>query len=642
MDVQLPRCFPSKIDTNGKGRTGGDVCGSSHSPAASPAEPQPVINLIRPQECVGCSACVDVCRHNAIGLTTDGEGFWYPRVNQELCSRCGLCEGVCPQRHVEELKQARKETPVVYAAYHGNDEIRRASTSGGLFSALANEMYDRGGYVGGAVYTEDFAARHIVSNDRDDLLRLRGSKYFQSDMTGLFRRIEELLIAGEQVLVCGTPCQMAGLRRYLRAEHEKLITVDFICLGINSPKIFRRYLESLERRYGAKAVSVQAKNKDLGWRSLAHKIGFSDGRVYLREGRKDDFVRGYITAHCYCRPACYDCKYKGVPRISDITLGDFWGIENVDKTMDGNLGTSVVLLNTEKAEAYFESVKGHVVSKEMTLSDVVPGNPALTSSVAWPAIDRRQFYEDIDRLAFDAVANKYYPLNGKRRTKVRRRLGSIGRMAAQMGWGPRAYAQCLWINGLRRNTRCNARKGWLIFPGRHVVMDIHRPARIAVQGTLMIGYKRIRGSRMETRLAVEGNGTLKVERGSVVIYYGSEIHVFCGGTLTFAGQATINQQVQIICMESITIGHDVIIARDVVIRDNDGGHEILTDGYRKTAPVTIGNHVWIGQGAMIMKGVTIGDGAVIGAGAWVVKDVKPNSLVLGDPARAVQKDVRWR
>ncbi len=601
-----------------------------------------MISIERKQECVGCCACVDICRSNAIKVKTDGEGFWYPQVDGGLCTHCGLCERTCPHRHVEDLKQGQSDEPLVYAAYHRDCELRRESTSGGLFSALANEMYDRGGYVGGAVYTEEFAARHIITNDREDLRRIRGSKYLQSDTAGLFRRVEEILLAGEWVLVCGTPCQMAGLRLYLGKAYEKLVTVDFICLGINSPKVFRKYVESLERRYGAKVVSVQSKNKDMGWRSLAHKVVFSNGKTYLRNGREDDFVRGYIVAHCHCRPACYECRYKGVPRISDITLGDFWGVEKVDRAMDDNMGTSVVLLNTPRGIAYFGAINDRIVSKQVTLSDAMSQNPALTSAVAWPAVDRCQYYKDLEELPFDDVAKKYYPLQETTLVKIKKRLGSVRHMMRQMGTHPKPYVQCLWVNMGRRNTRCKARKGWLIFPGRYVVMHIDRRASITVQGTMLIGYKRIRGSRMETRMAVEGNGAVRIEGGSVVVYYGTEIHVFDGGTLTFAGHATMNQGVQIICMDRITIGNDVIIARDVVIRDNDGGHEILTEGYQRTAPVTIGNHVWIGQGAMIMKGVTIGDGAIIGAGAWVAKDVKPNSLVLGDPARAVQKDVRWK
>lgn len=530
----------------------------------------------------------------------------------------------------------------MHAAYHKDGDVRRASTSGGLFSALAQVMYDRGGSVGGAVYTEDFTVRHIVSSAREDILRLRGSKYCQSDVTGLFPQIEEILRGGRPVLVCGAPCQIAGLRRYLPHEYEGLVTVDFICLGINSPKIFRKYLESLERQYGAPIVSVQAKNKDLGWRSLAYKVTFANGETYLRAGRHDAFVRGFIEAHCYCRPACYACKYKGFPRVSDITLGDFWGIEKVEPALDGNLGTSIVMLNTPKGTRYFESIQDIVVSKEVTLPDVLPGNPELMSSLTLPTIDRSQYYKDIESLPFEAVAQKYYPSRREFAMKVRKALGAAGRMAAHMGYHPKAYVQFLWVNLWRRNTRSRARKGWLMFPGSCVIMDIHKAANLVLKGSMLIGYKRIRGSRLETRIAVEGNGTLRIEQGSIVLYYGTEIQVFPGGMLVLAGPMTLNQNVQIVCMDKITIGHDVIIARDVVIRDNDGGHELLTEGYRKTAPITIGDHVWIGQGAMIMKGVTIGDGAVIGAGAWVARDVKPNTLVLADPARAVQKDIQWK
>jgi acetyltransferase-like isoleucine patch superfamily enzyme len=159
---------------------------------------------------------------------------------------------------------------------------------------------------------------------------------------------------------------------------------------------------------------------------------------------------------------------------------------------------------------------------------------------------------------------------------------------------------------------------------------------------MIFGKCRIKGSKLESRLAVEGAGSLCVEGGNVTVMYGSDILVFDSAKLVFRGNAHINQCAQIICMDRIEIGKDVMISRDVVIRDNDGGHEILTEGYRKTAPVIIGNHVWIGQGAMIVKGVTIGDGAIIGAGAWVASNVKQNTLVMGDPARAVQKNVEWK
>lgn len=603
-----------------------------------------MINIIRKEDCTGCSACFDICGYKAIRLETDIEGFWYPKVNHDLCTDCGLCEKTCPELHIEELKlHGNNEVPIVVAAYHKDDAIRLESTSGGLFSALANKMYDKGGYVGGAVYTENFYAKHILSNRREDLLRIRGSKHFQSDTTGLFKQIKKLIIEGESLLICGTPCQMAGLRLFLGKEYENLIIVDFICLGINSPKIFHKHLESLEHQYGAKAVSVQAKNKDMGWRSLAYKIKFANKKVYLREGKKDNFTRGFIETHCNCRPTCYECKYKRFPRISDITLGDFWGIEkSTSKLPDNNLGTSAVLLNSQKGISFFDSIKNNIETEELSLSDVLTGNQALLHPIPLPKINREEFYQDVDKLSFNEVVKKYFPLEGNLMKNVKKGLRFIRNIVNQMGYHPKTYLQFIWINFFRKNTQSEARKVNLIFPGRYSILDIHKQARVIIKGSMLFGYKRIRGSRMESRLAVEGNGSLTIESGHVSAYYGTDILVFNGANLTFKGSVAINQRVQIICMDNITIGNDVMISRDVVIRDNDGGHEILSVGYKKTDPVTIGNHVWIGQGAMIMKGVTIGDGAIIGAGSWVATNIKPNTLVLGDPARAVQKNIVWR
>ncbi len=602
-----------------------------------------MINISRKEECTGCGACVDICPKKVITLETDIEGFWYPTVNLDLCTDCGICEKTCPELHVEELRQhGTNRDPIVLAALHKDDTIRRESTSGGLFSALANSIYDEDGYVGGAVYNNDFFVEHLLSNKREDLLRIRGSKHSQSNMTGHFQQIKELLINGEKVLICAAPCQIASLRLFLGTDYEKLIIVDFICLGINSNKIFHKHLEYLEHKFRAKVISVQGKNKDLGWRSLAYKIKFANNKVYLRKGRNDDFTRGFIASHINCRPTCYQCKYKGFPRISDITLGDFWGIENFDKTMDDNLGTSVVLLNSQKGITFFDSIKDEIKTKEMPLSAVLPGNQALLHSIAKPIINRGEFYRDVDRLPFDVVVKKYYSLEKKFLKNIKRGIAFIGNIVSQMGCHPKAYMQFLWVNLLRKNSQCEARKAKLFFPARYAILDIHKQAHISIRGLMIFGYKRIRGSRLETRLAIEGNGSFIIESGQVSIFYGTDILVFKGATLTFKGQAAINQRVQIICMDNITIGAGVMISRDVVIRDNDGGHEIMVDGYKKTAPVIIGDHVWIGQGAMIMKGVTIGDGAIIAAGAWVATSVKPNTLVMGDPARAVQKNIEWR
>lgn len=600
-----------------------------------------MIKIERKEDCTGCSACVDICGKKAITFETDIEGFWYPKVNPDLCANCGLCEKTCAVLHSADLKKIKKEKSACFGAYHKNEDIRFSSTSGGLFSALANRVFDENGYVAGAVYNEDFTVKHILTNDREDLTKIRSSKYLQSYTQGLYSQIKLALNNGAKVLTCGTPCQMASLRLFLGKDYENLIISDFICRCINSPKVYRKHLDALERKYGAKIEYVQAKNKEQGWRSLSFKAKFKNGKVHLVDGLDDNFTRGYMIANCCSRPSCYECKFKGFPRISDITLGDFWGIEKVDKSLDNNMGTSVVLLNSQKGIDFFDSIKEQIETKEVSLCSAFPGNQAFFNSIPLPTINRNEFYKDVDKLPFDLVAKKYFPADRKLIQNVKKGLRFIRNKVNQMGYHPKAYFQFLWINFFRKNTQCAARKAHLIFPTRYTVLDIHKQAQLSINGPMLLGNKRIKGSRMETRLAIEGNASLTIESGYVPIYYGCDILVFNGANLTFKGSASLNQNVQIICMDNITIGDDVMIARDVVIRDNDGGHEIMTEGYKKTAPVTIGNHVWIGQGAMIMKGVTIGDGAIIAAGAWVVSNVKPNALVMSDPARSVQKDVRW-
>ena len=286
-----------------------------------------MIQIQNKQDCCGCNACGDICAHKAITFKTDIEGFWYPDVNKDLCTDCHLCEKVCPIINVKDLKKNDSETPLhTYAAIHKNLTVRWDSTSGGAFSALADAMYAQHGYVSGALYNEDFSVRNYISNNPEDLPRLRSSKYLQSKAEGLFKEILCLLRRGDRVLACGTPCQMAALRAFLRKDYENLVIVDFICRGVNSPKVYRAYLDSLEKKYGSKVVYVKAKNKELGWRNLTRKVTFANGQSYYGVYMDDDFRRGYHT-NVFCRPSCYDCKFKGFPRIADITIADYWGIE---------------------------------------------------------------------------------------------------------------------------------------------------------------------------------------------------------------------------------------------------------------------------------------------------------------------------
>ena len=237
-----------------------------------------MIDIQEKQDCVGCNACGDICAHHAISFKNDEEGFWYPLVDKEKCTDCGLCEKVCPVINIGKLKKNDYSEPKCFAAIHKNYEVRFDSTSGGLFSAFAEKMYKDGGYVGGALYDENGNVKQYISPDKTDLPKLRSSKYSQSNFEGFFSKVRDLLKQGEKVLVCGGPCQMAALRAFLGyKDYENLLILDYVCRGINSPLVSRKYRESLEAEHQSKIVYSKAKNKEFGWRNLTGKTIFANG-----------------------------------------------------------------------------------------------------------------------------------------------------------------------------------------------------------------------------------------------------------------------------------------------------------------------------------------------------------------------------
>jgi coenzyme F420-reducing hydrogenase beta subunit len=359
------------------------------------------------EDCVGCGACHDICPKSAISFVTDEEGFWYPIVDADKCVDCGLCDKVCPIINSEELNKTNIDQPIVFSAYNSNPEVRFLSTTGGIYSALAEKMFEQGGYIGGAVWTENLQVKHIVSNKPEDLLRLRGSKYLQSDSTGLFKEIKGLLIKGEKVLVCGCPCQMAALRAFLQKEYENLIVVDFICCSINSPKVFKEYIKSMETEYGSKVINYHPKNKEYGgWHNFAFKATFADGQIYVKRRTEDDFTHCFIGSHVAARPSCFECHYKSVPRVADITIADFWGIEKVNPEMDSPHGTSVVLLNNEKGRLFFNLLGNKVITNNQTLEEAKAGNANLYKSIQELNLERDKFYYILNTNGFKA-AMKY-------------------------------------------------------------------------------------------------------------------------------------------------------------------------------------------------------------------------------------------
>ncbi|MEE3427349.1 MAG: Coenzyme F420 hydrogenase/dehydrogenase, beta subunit C-terminal domain [Ruminococcus sp.] len=337
-----------------------------------------MINITDKTKCTGCGACVNICPKSAIDFREDKAGYRYPIVNKSKCVDCSLCEKVCPIINPLSTEENYKE-PIVKAAWNIDEEIRVNSTSGGVFSAIADKFIEDGGYVIGAEYTEDFGIRHVVIDSKEKIKRIRQSKYAQSDLGDVFKTIKKLLKADKKVLFCGSPCQAAGLKKYLNKSYNNLFLVDFICRGIISQKIYKKYLDSVERRSNSKITKVHFKNKDFGWNRFSTKLSLANGEKYHKDRYHDEYMVGYLKYNLYLRPCCHDCKFKTLPRVSDISLGDFWGIANSDASLDNDQGTSVVMINSEKGLSYFNELSEMLFSTDSTIDEVVKGNSCLLS-----------------------------------------------------------------------------------------------------------------------------------------------------------------------------------------------------------------------------------------------------------------------
>lgn len=596
-----------------------------------------MIQIQNKVDCCGCNACGDVCAHQAITYKTDIEGFWYPEVDMQKCSDCGLCNKVCPMENKAEYV-VRYDEPEVYAAYTKNESIRLDSTSGGIHSMLALEMYDHSAYVGGAVYNKDHTVSQIVSPNPAMLSEIRSSKYLQSDSTGVYKEIRKILREQKQVFFCGCPCQIHALYNYLGKEYDNLTTCDFICRGVNSPKVFLKYMDMLEGQFGAKATQIKFKNKKWGWHKFSLRVNFENGKEYCKDRWHDLFFIGYLQSGNFARPSCYECPFKGFPQKADITLADFWGIEKIDPSMDQDKGTSLVMINSNKGQRLFDAIKDKIEWRQFTMDDARAGNPAMDDSLKAVKPNRDVFFHDLDVMPFEKVAAKHFPLPSlKKEFKNKLRpLKNVLRIIQTLGMSMQAWHTFLCVNLLSKQVTGSKRLKLMNY--RNTIIQLDRGAEFQINARMTIGLRQVKKSKMETRILLQEDSKFIVN-APFTVYAGSYIRVAPQGKLILH-DGFINENVQITVGDVVEIGSDFTCGRDVIIRSYDG-HTILEDGYKISAPIKIGNHVWIGQGATILKGVTIGDGAIIAAGAIVTKDVPAGCIVAGVPAKIVKENVKW-
>lgn len=599
-----------------------------------------MIHITDKSQCCGCNACGDICTKNAISFKTDHEGFWYPEVNHNLCINCGLCEKVCPISYAEQIKNNDFPKPKTFAAHHKNQEIRFDSTSGGVFSAIAEEFYKKNGFVGGAIYTKDFYAVHFISQNKEDLKKLRSSKYLQSNAEGFYKSVKNAVLTGNPVLVCGTPCQVAAIRRYLGKNYENLYLLDFICHSVASPKAHRKYLDHLEAIHGKKIIAFKAKNKELGWRMLTKKSSFDDGSAYYGIRGKDLYSRAYHS-NMIDRPSCYDCQYKGYPRISDMTLADFWGVEHVAKEMDNDTGVSAILANSNKGFKLLEMAKKRLVLKEVSLEDIEPHNPALVKKATKPNYDREQFFHDLDTLPFNELGDKYFPIRQSKHPFLSIQKRNLKAFIETTRLNPLVIWQFFKLNFLSTAIKTNWKKGHLLFPSANCIFEISKKANIIVNGQVLIGKKRFYKSKLESRFLAEAGSKIIFE-GNFRFGYGCDVEVFRNAELVCGAESGGNIGLTLICGDKIHIGSHTFYGRDVSIRDTNGGHIIAMQGFKPTNPVNIGDFVWLCSESKVMAGVKIGNGTVVGSNSVVMSSLPDHVLASGFPATVIDTDIKWK
>lgn len=379
-----------------------------------------MIRITNPADCCGCTACASVCSHNAISMKPDTLGFLYPVVDKNKCIECGLCEKVCAF-HNNYDKSLNLDKPEAYAARHKDMKEVETSRSGAAFIAISDNIIENGGIVYGAGYVDHFRVVHKRAVSKEERDEFKGSKYVQSDLTGIFRQVKEDLKKGFIVMFSGTPCQTAGLHSYIGKKlRENLFLVDIVCHGVPGPFIWKDYLSYLEKKHGSEICYVNFRDKEkFGWR--AHKETFK----FVRGGDKMSFSFTFLFyKHIMFRHSCGACKYTNLQRPSDVTIADFWGWEKTDSQINADdKGVSLVLLNTEKGKKLFDAVKGKMKLIPAELENCLQPN-LKHPSVIHPK--RMQFEDDYKRKGFEYVFYKYGEEGW--RYKVQSFLGKVKRL----------------------------------------------------------------------------------------------------------------------------------------------------------------------------------------------------------------------
>lgn len=362
-------------------------------------------------DCTGCMACVNVCTHGAILVKEDKEGFDRPVVDCNLCVDCGLCVKTCPINHLPEKNEPKE----IYSGWSYDSTIRINSSSGGAFTEIARPVLDEGGVVFGCTLNDSLQAEHVYVESIEELSeKLSGSKYVQSKIRNTYQLVKDFLKQRRVVLFSGTPCQVAGLRNYLRKDYDNLITVDLICHGVPSPKIFEDYKLYIEHQEKMNLTDIKFRNKRKSWifynmLLTGNTIDGVEKKIYIGHYYKDPYIRGFLN-DVFLRPSCSSCKFTTIERTSDFTIADWWGYQRYHgESRDfEQKGVSLIFANTNKATELFDNKISHgLCYRKRTKEEALKTNPSLRGSSVVDSKKREEFWKDYFGGGLESVMSKY-------------------------------------------------------------------------------------------------------------------------------------------------------------------------------------------------------------------------------------------
>lgn len=347
-------------------------------------------------DCSGCTACMNICSHDAITMEKNEEGFLYPVRHNDICVNCGLCENICPFEH----PVYKNDSPLVYAAYDKKE--RTGSSSGGIFYTIARYVINQGGMVYGAAYDDELKVKHRSARTIQELEALRGSKYVQSDLNDCFKQIKDELKKGTLVYFTGVGCQVAGLYAYLRKDYSNLLTSDVVCHGVSSQHLFNMHLNYIGAKYNSKVIKYSF--RELKYWLTREKAIMENGKIlYKYDGNRSPYL--YALGLGYSdRYSCFNCKFAKLPRQGDLTLADYWGVADFFPLLDTSHGVSLLLVNNSKGHNIFDKIKKQIVFYKSSLEDCVKHNINIIHPIEEPSI-RKDFYNILEKDGYEKMAN---------------------------------------------------------------------------------------------------------------------------------------------------------------------------------------------------------------------------------------------